>query len=148
MAEFAAVDLVSRAMHLGEFGNMTGNRNYATPTAAAVNDIIVPTRIPAGFELWQLELQVPVLDSDSTPTLQATVGYRPVDSTVGPAVDDDYFSGAAANFGHAASRVRYDFVPIMFEYDVDVIVTVTTGAATFASGDVWGIAIGDGRGVK
>jgi hypothetical protein len=151
MATFNASDLLSRARHLGQYGETNGPKFKVTPTAAALNDVLRFGVIPAGSEVRSIILANDDLDSNGSPTLAFKLGYTPVTSNEGSlAADDDYFVAAgdtslqAANAGKVFSR----FDAIKFEQDVFLDLTVSTATATFAAGSVWAQPIMGNVGVK
>lgn len=151
MATFSATDLLSRARHIGEFGEANAIKFKVTPTAGAANDVYRFGIIPAGFEVHSVVLANDDLDSSGSPTIAFKMGYTPVSSAEGSlTANDAYFVAAgdtslqAANGGKVYSR----FDPIKFEQDVFLDITLSAGAATFATGSVWVTVIGRNVGVK
>lgn len=146
MATYKAADLGTKNRHMGEFGNITGVWGEVTPTAGLLADVFQPVIIPAGLEVWDLDIVSDDLDSGGT-ALAVKVGYAPVNADDGPVADDDYFS-VASNFLSGAGRKVCVFQPIKFERAVVVTLTVTTAATTFAAGKVTVLVKGDGLGIK
>jgi hypothetical protein len=134
MATFSAADLNSKTPYMGGYGNAMRVYGTVTPTAGAAADIYKPVRIPAGMTVTGLEINNADLDTGGT-AFAVKIGYTPVNSADGPTAVLDYFT-AATTFLSAASLTRFRFAPIKFEFDVDLIFTVTTAATTFASGDI------------
>lgn len=134
MATFSAADLTSKPMFMGGYGNAMRVYGTVTPTAGAAADIYKPVRIPAGMTVTGFKVYNADLDTGGT-AFAVKIGYTPVDSAAGPAAVLDYFT-TANTFLSAVSLTEFKFAPIKFEYDVDVIFTVTTAATTFASGDI------------
>lgn len=112
----------------------------ANPTAADT----VTFRLPAGFDLAKLWLHASDMDTNGAPTLAGKVGYK-VNSQF--AADDDAFFAAAA-LGQAVQRLDISpLVPLgVLQYDLDVQVTWTNAAATFAAGTITLIAQGNSAG--
>lgn len=144
MTTFSAVDLNSKTRHMGAYGNAMKVYGTVTPTTGAAADVYKPVRIPAGMTVTGLKISNAKLDTGGT-SFAVKIGYVPVDSNDGPAVSDAYFSAATTILSNPAlTDLRFD--PIKFEFPVDVIMTVTTPATTFASAAITaiveGIAIG------
>ena len=118
---------------------------YAS-TSFADSDEIRLLRLPAGIDLGQLSIRTADLDAHGTPEIVFRVGYRACDSASSLTADDDYFAAAGQTTAQAGGTLVCSFPPIHFEEDVWVIVTVNTDAATDASGDIYGIAVGAGVG--
>lgn len=148
MATFNAPDLLTKARHMGEFGNVTGVQGSVTPTAGANGDVYRPVVIPAGLEVWDVDIVCDDLDTNGTPLIAAKVGFTPLNAADGPAEDDDYFSAAGNTALRSAGRTSLAFQPIKFERPVVLTITLTAAAATFASGKVTAIVRGDGLGIK
>jgi len=146
MAEHKAVDLASKLLHVGPFGDATVVDGSVTPSSGALASVYVPVRIPGGVRLTGLEIDNADLDSNVYPDLVVKAGYRPVDG-VSPVADDDYF-GSGLTILQSAGRNRLSFAPITFQKTVEIIVTVTTAAATFAAGRLTAIAEMQNLGVK
>ncbi|SHL42711.1 hypothetical protein SAMN05216428_102371 [Nitrosospira sp. Nsp11] len=145
-ATYSAVDLNTKARHMGGYGNAVIHHGSVTPTTGAVGDVYRPVRIPAGTLLTDLSFVTGDLDT-GTGTISAKVGYAPVDSD-GPAAVDDYFAATATTLLAAAGRKEMSFQPIKFEKDVFITVTLTIAANAFAAVAVTAIAKGIGEGVK
>lgn len=110
-------------------------------------------RIPAGFELSQLEFAIPTALAASG--LAAKVGFASlsgagtvrVTGNDALAVDDDYFR-AAGVFGTTAAKVACNFAPITFQEDVYLRITWTVTATSFAAGNVFMVAAGNANGPR
>lgn len=113
-------------VHAGEYGNVSQATRSYTDTLAN-GDVVHMVRIPAHTEVFDLTL----FNEAAGGTAAAKVGYKPVDSANG-AGDDDYFI-ASADLA-TAGRHRADTVnpPIMFDYEVDLIVTATAAFSSSA----------------
>lgn len=146
MASFNAVDLNTKPRFMGGYGNGVVVFGSVTPTAGASADVYRPTRIPAGMLVTHLDIVNDDLDTGGT-AMSASIGYEPVDATAGPAANATYFS-ATSTFLTAAGRKVCAFQPIKFEKDVNVTITLTVAATTFAAGQVTAIAMGQAEGVK
>lgn len=145
MAEFKAVTLVDNNVGvMGGHGEGQFLWGSVTPTAGAKDDIYIPLRILAGMEVVALIFNNEDLDSNGTPTIAVNIGYRPVRSL--PVVNATYWASASTLL-QAAGTTLVAAAPIKFEYDVDVIMTLTAAAATFAAGRVTCVALGNARGV-
>lgn len=116
----------------------------ANPTAADV----INFRLPAGLRLGMLDIRSDDLDTNVSPTLVFSVGYRPVDSGSSLAANATYFAAAGQTVGQAGGTLRCSFEPIKFEEDVYVTLTIGTASATFAAGDIAMVAVGAAEGVK
>lgn len=148
MATFSAIDLNTKARHMGGHGNAVVVHGSVTPTAGASGDVYKPMRIPAGVYVTDVDIVNDDLDSNGAPLIACKIGYEPVNSADGPTADDDYFVAAGSTILRSAARTALNFQPIKFEKDVFVTVTLSAAAATFASGKVTAIVKGDGEGVK
>ncbi len=147
MATFKANDL-NRDRFMGGYGNGWIGFGTVTPAAGTSGDIYYPMLIPAGTLVTDVDIVNDDLDSSGAPTIACKVGYSPVNSADGPTAVDDYFAAAGKTFLNAAGRTSLAFQPIKFDKPVYLIVTLTTSAATFASGKVTAIVKGDALGVK
>lgn len=145
MATFSAVDLMSKARHVGGYGNTAVAFGTVTPTAGASGDVYRPMVIPAG--IFVTDVDIVNEDLDSGTTISAKIGYAPVNAADGPAAVDDYFS-ATSTFLSAAGRKSCAFQPIKFEKPVFLTLTLTASATGFTSGKVTGIVKGDAEGIK
>lgn len=151
MATFSASDLLSRARHLGQYGETNSPKFKVTPTAFTVADILRFGVIPAGTEVRSLILANNDLDSNGTPTAAFSIGYTPRDANEGSlAQNTTYFAAAADATLQSANqgKVYSLFDPIKFEQDVFLDLFATASAATFAAGSVWLQYIGGNVGVK
>lgn len=146
MATHSAVDLNSKPLSMGNFGNANVVWGTVTPTAGTLASVFRPVRIPAGFTVLGLRLHNPDMDTGGT-AFAVTVGYTPVDAVAGPTADPDYFSAATTQLS-AVGDSSYRFPPIKFEKDVFVDIIVSTAATTFAAGDITVIVTGEATGVK
>jgi hypothetical protein len=147
VATFKANDL-NRDRFMGGYGNGWIGFGTVTPAAGTSGDIYYPTLIPAGALVTDVDIVNDKLDSNGAPALACKVGYMPVNATDGPVAVDDYFAAAGSTLLRNAGRSSLAFQPIKFEKPVYLIVTLTTSAATFASGRVTAIVKGDALGVK
>lgn len=133
------------------FGNAVvaqGSVALATnPTAA---DVIRVMKVQAGTKVSALMLGNADLDSNGAPTLVVGIGYAPVVAADGPAASAAYFQAAGDTVLQAANagKLYHNFVPITFEKDVYITMTVGTAAATFAAGSAYMTALGNARGLK
>jgi len=146
-ATYSAVDLNTKARHMGGYGNAVIHYGSVTPTTGAIGDVYRPVRIPAGTVLTDLSFVTGDLDT-GTGTISAKVGYAPVDTVAGPTADDAYFAATATTLLAAAGRKEMSFQPIKFEKDVYITVTLTIAANAFAAVAVTAIAKGIGEGIK
>jgi hypothetical protein len=146
MASFNATDLNTKARPMGASGNGLVIYGSVTPTAGASGDVYRPTRIPAGMLITQLDINNDDLDTGGT-AMSASIGYEPVNAADGPTANATYFS-ATGTFLTAAGRKSCVFLPIKFEKDVYITLTLTVSATTFASGVVTAIATGQAEGIK
>lgn len=148
MATHKAASLMS-PKHMGPWGNANWLYDVCTPTTGALNDIFKLLRIPAGMEVGLLLVKNADLDSNGAPALVVDIGYSPVRSADGPAAVANYWWDNSTMFQAASTAWAISLAdPIRFEFDVDVIATVVTGAATFASGAIKTMALGEMHGVK
>jgi hypothetical protein len=114
------------------------------PTAADV----VNFRLPGGIELGILQIQASDLDTNGTPTIVFSVGYTPCDTSSSLSPVTNYFAAAGQTLAQTGGRLNCSFLPIKFEEDVYVTLTIATAAATFAAGSLAMIAIGSAIGPK
>ncbi len=118
----------------------------ANPTAA---DEIRLVRIPAGTRVSGVEIDCTDLDTNGAPTFVFSAGYRPVSSADGAlAASTAYFAAAGQTTGQSAGRKVCNFLPITFQQDVWLIITIGTASATFAAGTMTGIVYGAAIGPK
>lgn len=117
------------------------------PTAA---DVVRVMRIPAGTKVNAILLGNADLDSNGSPTIVFSMGYTPVNPNDGPAAVANYFAAAgdAALQSPGLGKLYANFVPITFQYDVYLTMTIGTASATFAAGSIFVSALGEARGVK
>jgi hypothetical protein len=148
MAIYNAADLNTKNRHMGGYGNAVVVYGSVTPTAAIFGDVYRPVVIPAGLDVTDVDIVNDDLDTGGAPTISCKVGFAPLNAAEGPAAVDDYFASAGKTFLNAAGRTSLAFPPIKFEKPVFLILTITGGAAAFASGKVTAIVKGDGVGVK
>lgn len=148
MAIYNAADLNTKNRHMGGYGNAVVVYGFVTPTAAIFGDVYRPVIIPAGLDVTDVDIVNDKLDSSGTPTISCKVGFAPLNAVEGPPLVDDYFAATGKTFLNAAGRTSLAFPPIKFEKPVFLILTITGGAAAFASGKVTAIVKGDGIGVK
>lgn len=116
----------------------------ANPTAADTIDFFVP----AGIEVFGVEIQATDMDTNGAPTFAFSVGYAPVDPASSLAANATYFAAAGQTTFRTGGRLRCDFRPITFNEDVMLRLTVGTAAATFAAGTVDAIVIGNMHGPR
>ena len=148
MASFNAADLNTKNRHMGGCGNAVVVYGSVTPTAAVFGDVFRPVVIPAGLDVTDVDIINDKLDSSGAPTINCKVGFSPLNAVEGPPAVDDYFASAGKTFFNTAGRTSLAFQPIKFEKPVFLTLTLTGGAAAFASGKVTAIVKGDGIGVK
>jgi hypothetical protein len=144
MATYNAVNLMSKPRHMGEFGNGVVTWGSLTPGGGALNDVYKLVVIPAGWEVTDVDIVYPDLDTGSA--MAVSVGYAPVNAADGPTAAPAYFQAANTFVSGTAGRRSLAFKPIKFEQPVFLTMTVTTAATTFAAGEVIGIVKGDGVG--
>jgi hypothetical protein len=145
MATYYGTKAKAAAMNPGD-GRAVQLVDKYSSTSFADSDEIRLLRIPAGFELGSLAIQVADLDAHVSPEIVFRVGYRACDSGSSLTADDDYFAAAGQTTAQAGGRLNCAFAPIRFEEDVWVIVTVNTDAATDQAGAIYGIAMGSAVG--
>jgi hypothetical protein len=133
---------------MGGYGNAVVVYGSVTPTAAIFGDVYRPVVIPAGLDVTDVDIVNDDLDTGGAPAISCKVGFAPLNAAEGPAAVDDYFASMGKTFLNAAGRTSLAFQPIKFEKPVFLTLTLTGGAAAFASGKVTAIVKGDGVGVK
>lgn len=150
MATYDALDLNSRqgSHQGGAYGDSVNHVGKVTPAAAGNGDIMRVLRIPAGTRVDMLNVINDQLDSNGAPTLACKVGYTPVNSADGPAANDAYWAASGQTFLRAAANTPMKAHPIVFDFDVWVIITLTAAAATFAAGSVSVVAESTNLGTK
>ena len=148
MAIYNAADLNTKNRHMGGYGNAVVIYGSVTPTAAIFGDVYRPVIIPAGLDVTDIDIVNDDLDSNVAPTIACKVGFAPLSAVDGPPAVDDYFASAGKTFLNTTGRTSLAFQPIKFEKPVFLTLTLTGGAAAFASGKVTAVVKGDGIGVK
>ena len=148
MAIYNATDLNTKNRHMGGYGNAVVVYGSVTPTAAIFGDVYRPVVIPAGLDVTDVDIVNDDLDTSGAPTINCKVGFAPLNAVEGPPAVDDYFASAGKTFLNTAGRTSLAFQPIKFEKPVFLTLTLTGGAAAFASGKVTAVVKGDGIGVK
>lgn len=134
MANLDALDLNTRPMQAGPYGNAVIHEGTATTIAGTANgDIARIVRIPAGTRIQEVTLQNDQVDSNGAPTITAKVGFTPVNATDGPAANDAYWFASAVALRTKAATL-YAAQPITFAFDVYIIVTITAAIATLVVG--------------
>ena len=129
-----------------------GNRNVyvdsvAVPDTLAPGDNIRPCRVAGGTLVDRVVIKNDELDTNLSPTLAATIGFRAVDgSPQSPAdviavAEDDAFANAAG------TNTFEIFPPYLVERDSFLEINVTTAAATAAAGTVSAKVEGEAVGV-
>lgn len=146
MATFNAVDLMSKARHMGGHGNCVVAYGSVTPTTGALNDVYIPLVIAAGIDVTDVDIVYPDLDTGSA--MAVKIGYAPVNAADGPTANDAYFQAANTFISGTAGKRSLAFKPIKFEKPVFLTITVSTAATTFASSELTAIVKGDGIGIK
>lgn len=116
----------------------------ANPTAADTLD----AKIPAGFEIAEVKIQMDDLDTNGSPTIVFGVGYAPVNAASTLTPNATYFAPVGRTTGQTGGRLECAFKPIKFEEDVYLRITIGTASATFAAGDVDTIVVGNCVGPK
>jgi len=135
MANSTAVDIASRVTHgNGAYGDAAIHQASLKPASAAINEIFTVVRIPAGTRVDRLCIENDEIDS-GTDALRVKVGYTPVNAAEGPAAVTDYW-GSALTTLNAAGVAWLKGKPIVFEFAVDLIITVTTAANAFAGAGI------------
>jgi hypothetical protein len=149
MATFDAVDLNSKnVFSSGPSGNAVVHSGKIVASAAANGDIFRLMRIPAGTRVDQVIVGNDDLDTNGAPTAASKLGYTPVNASDGPAASDAYFAAAGQTWLQAAGVRLCNFDPIVFDFDVYLILTMTAASATFAAGTIRATAIGENVGIK
>lgn len=111
----------------------------------ADNDVINLVRIPAGMEVGMVSIRSADIDT-GTPDIVFRAGYAACNSGSSLSADDDYFAAAGQTIMGTGGTLQCNFVPIRFEEDVWLTVTINTDAATDAAGDIYGIVVGSANG--
>ena len=104
----------------------------ANPTAADTIDF----HLPAGAELHELKFDFPDLDTNVSPEWAWKAGYRKLNDGDTLTADDDYFAATGQTTGQSTGAYQCRFVPIKFDVDVIISITVEVDAATFAAGTI------------
>jgi hypothetical protein len=144
MTNYNAADLLSKARHLGQYGDALIASGKVTPSSAVVTgDTMKMLRIPAGAEVAALLLAWSTFGT----TAPADIGYTPVDANEGSlSAATTYFASAVALQTASANGTLFmGFDPVKFEQDVFLIFTfgtVSSGAAGTIRGNVLGRNIG------
>lgn len=123
------------------------NDQLSVATAPSVNDTL-DFAVPAGLDLSLLRLRFTDMDSNGTPLIAFKVGYVLLNADGTTTVVDDYFAGAGQTTARTGGLLDCLFVPIKFNVDALIRITVTAAAATFAAGTVYMTAAGNAEGPK
>lgn len=119
----------------------------AVTTALAAGDVL-NYKVPAGFTVTDVEVRPGDLDSDASPAITYKAGYAEVDGDGSLTADDDYYCGVSVGTGmQTGTANRLNFVPIKFNEDTKLTLTIGTVADTPVAGDVWVIVHGNCDGV-
>lgn len=113
-------------------------------TALAATDVI-KYRVPAGSTVHFLEIRPDDLDSSTGITFKT--GYAAVDSASTLVADDDYFATSKTNM-QTGNALSCNFVPIKFEEDIWITITIIATATTPVAGTVTAVAGINCDGVK
>lgn len=100
--------------------------------------------IPKGIEVSYLKFYHSALAASG---LAGSIGYAPVDPASTLAANTTYFK-AAGTFGLSATGFECDFIPITFEEDVYLRITVTVTATGFSAGTIYNTIGGNMVGVR
>ncbi|MGE4244007.1 hypothetical protein, partial [Ramlibacter sp.] len=117
-----------------------------TATAAFADGDVVTFRLPAGLRLGMLSIRCDDLDSNGSPEIVFSVGYRTADSSSSLSAAPTAFAATGQTTAQAGGTLVCSFEPLKFEEDVYVTVTVATNSATHAAGDIFMIAVGEAEG--
>lgn len=115
-------------------------------TALALNDTC-EFPVPGGTRVSLLELQLDDIDSNASPLVAWSVGYRPVNPESTLAANLTYF-GTGIQAGRAAGRTSLSFKPITFNEPVAIVMTATAAPATFQAGEVCAVVGGNSVGMR
>lgn len=127
-------------------GNGSIYHGSATPGALTTSDKVRPVLIPGGTRVHQVVIKNTDLDSNVSPTLAANIGFANVDGSSGPSATA---VASAATILQGAAETTYNlFPPVLLEKDAYLELVPTTGAATGASGTVYGKVLGEAVGMK
>lgn len=137
-----------KLVHACEFGNAGIYTNNTTAATGVAGDKFNVVEIPAGLSVSRVVIKTADLDSGATPALAAKIGFAPSDGSAAVSGADTAVSAAAA-FGQAAGTTTFEIFPsYRVEVDSYLVIEVTTGAATSASGVIHGKCEGTLTGVK
>lgn len=155
MAQYQGAEVAStKRAFMQAFGNAITlyDKTPAITALLALTDTVDLIRIPGGMQVTDLETWNEDLCTSNT--LAVKIGYRKVNSGGLLTDDDDYFVAAGATTFQAAvtkaASTKYSFVPVTFNEDVFITLTVTTAAtgAAITTGTISTIARGVARGIK
>lgn len=104
----------------------------ANPTAADTIDF----HLPAGAELHELKFDFPDLDTNVSPVFAWKAGYRKANDADSLTPVDNYFATTGQTTGQSTGAYQCRFVPIKFDVDVIIGITVEVASATFAAGTI------------
>lgn len=120
------------ASFINDKANITAN-----PAASDTIDFI----LPKGLELSYLKFYH--TDMDSATGLAGSIGFAPITGTTvtangvaGTAANTTYFRAAGA-IGQTATGFECDFIPVVFEEDVYIRITITVTATGFSAGTIY-----------
>lgn len=111
-------------------------------------DIIKLVKVAGGTVVHRVVVKNTDMDSNGTPTLQAKLGFSPIDGSSAPSGADTAVAAAGA-WGQSAATTTYEiFPPYRVEKDSYLTIVITNGAATAAAGTVYGKVEGEATGKK
>lgn len=136
------------------YANDEGNASVFVDSVAVLTtdidsaDIIKLCPVSGGTVVNRVVVKNTDLDSNGAPTLQAKIGFTPMDGSAAPSGADTAVAAAAA-WGQSAATTTYEiFPPYRVEKDSYLTIVITNAAATAAAGTVYGKVEGEATGKK
>lgn len=145
MATYKPANIGDALRGAGDGGNGSRYSGSSVITAnLAISDKVRPCRVPAGTLVDRVVVKVPDLDSGTT--LQAKIGFAPIDGSAQVSGDDTAVAAAGA-WAQAAATTTYEiFPPFLVLKDSFLEIAVT--AAGIGTGTVYGKVEGEAIGVR
>lgn len=136
------------------YANDEGNASVFVDSVAVATtdidsaDIIKLCPVSGGTVVDRVVVKNTDLDSNGTPTLQAKIGFTPMDGSAAPSGADTAVAAAGA-WGQSAATTTYEiFPPYRVEKDSYLTIVITNVAATAAAGTVYAKVEGEATGKK
>lgn len=112
----------------------------------ALAGVIQPVKVAAGTEVHRVVVKVTELDAGTS--LQAKIGFTPIDGSAAPSGADTAVAAAGAWAQSDATTTYEIFPPYRVKQDSFLNIVVTTAAGTAAAGTVSAKVEGEAFGAK